>query len=197
MSSDGTPLDISQFVLNKNSAHLARQKNRVEQETKFYDNFNPPKHTAFHWDEKFCKKVLGQEFGQGHIAMLVSGTNYEEGILVGMTGLPNGEGRTVAKVCYDTMVQCKCKENIRVLVWDTTNSNSGIHKGAAAILERDLLGRKLVWGACRKHVAELLVRPVYKCVFGEAKSSDYGDFKEFQQVWLKRPTENDQVILDC
>ena len=79
--------------------------------------------------------------------MLVYGTNYEEGILVGMTGLPNGEGRTVAKVCYDTMVQCKCKENIRVLVWDTTNSNSGIHKGAAAILERDLPGRKLVWGA--------------------------------------------------
>ena len=160
MSSDGSPLDVSQFVLNKNSAHLARQKNRVEQERKFFDNFNPPKHTAFHWDEKFCKKVLGQEFSQGHIAMLVSGTNYDEGLLVGMSGLPNGEGMTVAKVCYDTMVQCKCMDNIRVLVWDTTNSNSGIHKGAAAILERDLLGRKLVWGACRKRIYDLLVRPV-------------------------------------
>ena len=108
-SADGSPLDISQFVLNRDSAHKARQKNRVVQEKKFYDDFNPPKHTAFHWDEKFCKKVLGQEYGQGHIAMLVSGTNYEEGILVGMTGLPNGEGLTVANVCYDAMVQCKCR----------------------------------------------------------------------------------------
>ena len=142
------------------------------------------------------QESFGQEFGQGHIAMLVSGNDYEEGILVGMSALPNGEGLTVAKVCYDAMVKCKCKDNIRVLVLDTTNSNSGIHKGAAAILERDLLGRKLVWGACRKHVAELLVKPVYKRVFGEAKSSDYGDFKEFQRVWLKRATENDKVVLD-
>ena len=52
-------------------------------------------------------RVLGQEFGQGHIAMLVSGKNYEEGFLVGMTGLKNGEGMTVAMVCYDTMLQCK------------------------------------------------------------------------------------------
>ena len=197
MSSDGTPLDTNQFVLGNDSAHLARHKNRVEQDRKIYDNFKPPKHTAFHWDEKFCKKVLGQEFGQGHIVMVVSGTDYEEGILVGMSALPNGEGLTVAKVCYDAMVKCKCKDNIRVLVWDTTNSNSGIHKGADAILERDLLGRKLVWGACRKHVAELLVKPVYKCVFGEAKSSDYGDFKDFQRVLLKRATKNDKVVLDA
>ena len=195
-SVDGAPLDIDQFVLNIKTAHKARQKNRVVQEKKFYDDFIPPKHTAFHWDEKFCKKVLGQDFGQGHIAMLVSGTNYEEGILVGMAGLPNGEGLTVANICYDAMVQCKCLENIRVLVWDTTNSNSGVHKGAAAILERDLLGRKLIWGACRKHVGELLVRPVYKCVFGEPKSADYGDFKEFQKAWVKRPTKDDPLVLD-
>jgi hypothetical protein len=128
--------------------------------------------------------------------MLVSGTKYEEGILVGITGLPNGEGLTVARDCYDAMVQCKCLENIRVLVWATTNSNSVVHKGAAAILERDLLGRKLIWGNCRKHVGELLVRHVYKCVFGEPKSADYGDFKEFQKAWVKRPTEDDPLVLD-
>ena len=63
------------------------------------------------------------------------------------------------KVCYDALVQCKCKDDIMGLVWDTKNSNSCIHKGAATILKRDL-GMKLVWGACRKHVAELLLRPV-------------------------------------
>ena len=54
----------------------------------------------------------------------------------------------------------------------------------------------MIWGACRKHVGELLVRPVYKCVFGDPKTADYTDFKEFQKAWLKRPTEDDPLILD-
>ena len=71
---------------------------------------------------------MGQDFGQGHIAMLISGENYEEGILVDMSGLPNGEGAPLANACYDGMMKCRCGDYVRVLVFDTTNSNSGIHK---------------------------------------------------------------------
>ena len=98
--------------------------------------------------------------------MLVSGEGYEEGILVDMEALENGEGQTVANVCTCGIEKSKCKENVVILVFDTPNANTGIHKGAASILERDVLERKIIWGGCRKHVAELEVRAAHKVVFG-------------------------------
>ena len=193
---DGSPLDINQFVISKNTVYRSRKKAREEFNNNFYKTFSAPKYTACHWDEKFCKQVLGKDFGQGHIAVLLSGERYEEGLLVDVSGLPNGEGATLANVCFEAISRCRCQENIKVLVFDTTASNSGIHKGAAAILERDKLCHKIIWGGCRKHVAELLVKPVHKLIFGDSKSPIYTDFKDFQSIWLKVPTEDDPEFLD-
>ena len=146
---DGSALDIGQFVLSKKSALRERRKVRNDFNENFYKGFEPPKHTAIHWDEKFCKTVLGQEFGQGHIAVLLSGEKYEEGILVEMSGLPDGEGLTLANVCYEAILKCRCEEKVKVMVFDTTSSNTGVHKGGASVLERDKLCRKLIWAACR------------------------------------------------
>ena len=146
---DGSALDMDQFVLSKKTALRERKGVRQDFNENFYKGFEPPKHTACHWDEKFCKTVLGQEFGQGHIAVLLSGEKYEEGILVEMSGLPDGEGMTLANVCYEAILKCRCQENVKVMVFDTTSSNTGIHRGGATILERDKLCRKLIWAACR------------------------------------------------
>ena len=81
---------------------------------------------------------------------------------------------------------------MKVLVFDTTASNSGIHKGTAAILERDQLGHKIIWAGCRKHVAELLV----KLIFGESKSASYSDFVQYQSAWLKKPSKDDGKVLE-
>ena len=193
---DGSELDINQFVISKDSAQRSRQKVRKTFTDNFYKNFTPPQYTAVHWDEKFCKQVLGQDYGQGFIAVLLSGEQYEEGLLVDVSGLPNGEGQTLANVCYDAIVRCHCQDNVKVLVFDTTASNSGIHKGAAAILERDKLCHKIIWAGCRKHVAELLVKPVHKLIFGDSKSASYKDFVDFQSAWLKRPSEDDDEVLE-
>ena len=85
---------------------------------------------------------------------------------------------------------------MKVLVFDRTASNSGIHKGAAAILERDQLGHKIIWAGCRKHVAELLVKPVHKLIFGESKSASCSDFVQFQSAWLKKPSKDDDKFLE-
>ena len=112
-----------------------------------------------------------------------------------VSGLPNGEGQTLANVCFDAIFWCRCLENIKVLVFDTTASNSGIHKGAAAILERDKLCHKIIWGGCRKHIAELIVKPIHKLIFGDSKFPTYTDFKDFQSGWLKKPSEDDPEVL--
>ena len=195
-SIDGSELDLNQFVLSKSSAWRARKDARAEMNEHFYKSFTAPHYSALHWDEKFCKEVMGQDFGQGHIAVLLSGEGYEEGLLIDLEGLPNGEGETLATVCYEAVVKCRCKENVKVLVFDTTSSNSGKWQGAATILQRDKFVRKLIMAACRKHIAELFVTPVDKLLFGESKSGHFEDFKEFQTIWKKLPTTDDPVTLD-
>lgn len=57
-SADRAPLDIGQFVLNRKSAHKARKKNRVVQEKNLYDDFIPPKHTAFQGMRNSARRFL-------------------------------------------------------------------------------------------------------------------------------------------
>ena len=63
------------------------------------------------------------------------------------------------------------KESIIACGFDTTSSNTGIHKGSCVLLQ-DILQRQLLWLACRHHIMELLVKAAYHQVFGDSKSSD-------------------------
>ena len=82
----------------------------------------------------------------------MSGDTYPEGILIDMSTMENGEGITIAKHCYNAMVKCRCEKILKVLVFDNTNSNSGIHKGSATYLQSYMLEHKIIWAASRKHV---------------------------------------------
>lgn len=67
------------------------------------------------------------------------------------------------------------------LVFDTTASNSGVHKGAANLMEESL-GRKLFYLACRHHILEL-VGAVWKLTFSEILGPDNKLFADFKVAW--------------
>ena len=46
---------------------------------------------------------------------------------------------------------------IIAMVWDTTSSNTGIHKGSATKFEESLQ-RAILWLACRHHIGELHIK---------------------------------------
>ena len=54
-------------------------------------------------------------------------------------------------------------EQVKVLVFDTTASNTGINTGACTSIEK-ALGRELVWVACRHHIMEVVLSSVFKAV---------------------------------
>jgi hypothetical protein len=195
-SLDGSPLDLKQFALSKNTDHRSRHRTREDFTEDFYNTFSAPDYTTVHWDEKFCKKVLGKDDGDKMIAILVSGKGCKEGLLVDMFSLESGEGITVAGCCHAAMKRCRCDKKCKVMVFDTTSTNSGIHKGAATYLQRDMLGYKMIWAACRKHVAELEVKAVYEFLFGKSKCPYFKELKYFQDIWMKQPTESDPEVLD-
>ena len=68
------------------------------------------------------------------------------------------------------------------LVFDTTANNSGIHNGAAKLIEENL-GRKLLYFACRHHIFEIFVGVVWKKLFDNIFGPEIKFFAEFKTAW--------------
>ncbi|KAG0727259.1 hypothetical protein GWK47_035034 [Chionoecetes opilio] len=84
------------------------------------------------------------------------------------------------------------RPHIQGLVFDTTASNTGIHRGACTLIEEGL-GRELVWTACRHHVLEIVLSSVFKVVFGPTGGPENGLFKRFMMKWW--PNVNQEVYV--
>ena len=65
----------------------------------------------------------------------------------------------------DSMDMCN---EVEALVFDTTSSNSGIHKGSVVLLQ-EKLKHPIMSLACRHHVAELAIKHASRSVRGPTK----------------------------
>jgi len=79
--------------------------------------------------------------------------------------------------------------------FDTTSSNSGRKKGAAVLLEK-LLGRNLLYLACRHHILELVVSNVFTTLFGKSTGPQVALFQDLKKKWPKINKLNFKPILD-
>ena len=49
------------------------------------------------------------------------------------------------------------RSRIIAMCWDTTTSNTGVHKGSATLFEEQMM-RAILWLACRHHIGELHIK---------------------------------------
>ena len=66
--------------------------------------------------------------------------------------------------------------------FDTTSSNTGVHRGACTLLQQ-LLDRQLLWLACRHHILELVIGAAFRSIFGDTKSPEVTLFKTLKTSW--------------
>ena len=91
--------------------------------------------------------------------------------LLCVTKTDDSTGKTDAEAVGKALEDWGLKESIIACGFDTTSSNTGIHKGSCVFLQ-DILQRQLLWLACRHHIMELLVKAADHQVFGDSKSPD-------------------------
>ena len=85
---------------------------------------NPPLYIALHWDGKLTTTRLGSKYEV--LAVIASGSaSYTNGKLLGITRLDSPTGITQAETSHDMFQLRQLADNVRVLVFDTTASNSG------------------------------------------------------------------------
>ena len=120
----------------------------------------------------FDGKLLTDLGGFGKVNRLAVVVAQEEEIqLLCVTKTDDPTGKTVAEAVKKALEDWGLKDLINACGFDTTSSNTGIHKGSCVLLQ-EMLQRQLLWLACRHHILELLVKAAYHQVFGDTKAPD-------------------------
>ena len=197
---DGKQADLSQFSLSRPGLERKRVHNRsvlMEQEIEEFQ-VKMPARAALHWDGKLIMDVTGVL--QENEAILVSGApHYLEGKILSVSklvdeeGNPTSTGEAQAAAGLEQLKIWGVEKNIVALVFDTTSSNSGVHRGATVRLQT-ALGRPVFFLACRHHVSELIVKACWYSIFEADLSPDCKFFADIRSEWASLDTSSEAVI---
>ncbi|KAG0714028.1 hypothetical protein GWK47_014936 [Chionoecetes opilio] len=114
---------------------------------------------------------------------------------MGVPVAQDGTGKKVARTVFQEVERVGAREQIINLSFDTTASNSGMLAGACVHLE-NLLGRSLLWLACRHHVLEVVLEHVFEKCCGPSTSPEIPTFKRFQSRWESRTRGSYRTLND-
>ena len=136
---------------------------------------------VFHFDGKIIKLMDGKT--EDRLAIAVSSPGNLSGQFIASPAISDGHGDTMAKCVFKVASDYQLIHSIQALVFDTTASNTGKWRGSSTKFEL-MLGRPLLWLACRHHVPELFIKHANIAIRGETKGPDDPLFKEFKELVL-------------
>ena len=115
--------------------------------------------------------------------IFVSGSPLETDKLIGVPCVANATGESQQKAVKKLLEEWKIYSRVIGMVFDTTASNTGKWKGAAALLEKDQHKAALLWLSCRHHVYEVHVKHVADLVLGQRNSQTIKLFSQFKEIY--------------
>jgi hypothetical protein len=172
--------DITGTTLSRSSIRRSRIKVRREVAAAEEKELSFEGPLLLHWDGKLLPDIDGSKASVDRIAIIVTGNGQEK--LLGIPKIERGTGELQARACMDAVQKWNLDSQIKGLVFDTTASNTGLHKGACIRIEQ-ALETELIWIACRHHVMEIVLSDVFTCLFGPTVGPQTELFKRFQKQW--------------
>ena len=158
---------VDNISLSKSTTWRSRATAREMGAAKVKENFSC-KNGQINFDGKLLTDLGG--FGKVNRLAVVAAQEKDNQLLC-VTKTDDSTEKTEAEAVGKALEDWGLKESIIACGFDTTSSNTGIHKGSCVLLQ-DILQRQLLWLACRHHIMELLVKAAYHQVFGDSKSPD-------------------------
>ena len=126
-----------------------------------------------HIDVQHCSNVH-------RVALVITGNNIE--VLIGVPQIPNSTGIVQAEACCSAIREYGLEDQLKGLVFDTTASNTGLLQGACIKIQQ-MLGKELLWMACRHHVLEVILSDVFKYEYGPSTGPNISLFSRFKEQW--------------
>ena len=165
--------DIDDLSLSKSTARRHRKESRHFAANVIKDDFVFEDICQINFDAKLLPTLGG--FGSvNRLAVVAVQEDCNQILAIAKT--ENGTGEVEARAVAGALDEWKLSDKVVASGFDTTSSNTGVHKGGCVILQ-ELLGRQILWLPCRHHILELLLRGAYHEVFGDKKSPTAALFK--------------------
>lgn len=140
-----------------------------------------------HWDGKRLKDTTNEEHDERNrkverIAIVVTGLDTQK--ILAIARSDDGTGVVVSDTVYEHLEAWTILETIIAMCTDTTGANTGCTNGACVLLEQ-MMGRNLVYFACRHHMFELIIGAVFIKLFGETTGPNIEMFENFKRDWCE------------
>ena len=170
--------DIDELSLSKSTSRRHRSTARKDLSSSIKKNFDAEL-GQINFDGKLLSNLGG--FGTtNRLAILFVAE--EENKILSILKTADSTGKTEAEAVKDSLDSWSLTEKIAAVGFDTTSSNTGVHRGAVTILQQ-LLNKQLLWLACRHHVLELIIGAAFTELFGDTKSPEVTLFKSLKTSW--------------
>ena len=170
--------DIDQIPLSKSTANRHRAAARKSASEGIKKNFSCT-HAQIGFDAKLMKDLNGYDKVNRLAVVLVQ---ENENKLLAISKSDGSTGKVEAETVKKVLDEWGIADNIIACGFDTTSSNTGVHKGACTILQQ-LLAKLLLWMACRHHSMELIIAAAYITIFGPTTGPEVTLFKGLQEAW--------------
>ena len=170
--------DLDDVSLSKSTARRSRASARTEAAQQIRDNF------SLNFGQiNFDGKLLDDLYGSQKVNRLAVVVVKElENQILGIIKTVNAKGKVEAEAVKRTLDTWKLTEKIIACGFDTTTSNTGVHKGCCTVLQ-ELLGRQILWMACRHHILELVLKAAFMELFGDTTGPEETFFKFMKPIW--------------
>lgn len=153
-------------------------------------SFKPNVLLTVHWDGKLIPNCITKQ-KEDRLPILVTGDGVSK--LLAVPALASGKSALEAEAIVNAISDWELEDKVIAMCFDTTNTNSGIHKGVITRLPK-MLNKKLLALACRHHVAEIVLRHLFE-VYGDNSQSDQLDgFKKFKTDYNKK-LESGEIMI--
>ena len=178
--------DLNDVALSRSTVHRKRLQSRAKNDMHIREQFlsrnKPP--LLVHWDGKVMldsTNLENRHSNTDRLAVVVTGRDIDK--ILGIAKIPSGTGQAQANATFQLLHLWELTDDIVGMCFDTTASNTGVNSGACVLLQK-LLGRNLMYFACRHHMHEVIIGEVFTVLFGPTRGPNVGLFERFSKFWV-------------
>lgn len=173
--------DINDLSVNRETIRIARKKNREKITNEVMSAFTPDTALVIHWDGKMLQSLTNSTEKVDRLAVLVSGDGVMK--LLGVPSISSGTGEEQATAVFELIKKWGIVDQVAMMSFDTTASNTGIRNGACVLLEQKIK-KNLVGLPCRHHIFELIIAAVFNVLMGPSTGPNIKLFQRFSEKWV-------------
>ena len=175
-------VDVNDTNISRSSCHYQDKKVRKSKAAEVRQEFkeNKSQHLSLHVDGKMLSE-LGSRKSCNRIAVVLR--NIGPGSQDHIVAIPksvSGSGQAEANVTIEALKEEEIREEVKVIVFDTTSSNTSPIKGMVYFIE-DYIDTGILQCGCRHHCSELICGKMWELIFGETSSPKVAIFEKFQK----------------